>query len=291
MKIYTAEKIFSDPEFPLVCTLASQRESMFPHCHDFVEIVLVTRGCTLQTISGGGSGQTDVRLIRGHLFSIRPGEVHSYRSSSNFEIYNMALNPSLLGRDLEPLLEIEGVRSLVAPSPSDGERKFLYLLPRQRREVLNLFQRISLNGQPHDELRRLEQRILLIRFFMALRRTPFRESGEMESSDGVHFLSALDYIEEHPKGKDSLADLARIASMSVSGFTAAFRREFGMSVGEYRQMLRLDHAHTLLLKTSLGLDAIAQEAGFCDGNYFIKLYRRHYGVSPGKYRRESGSAS
>ena len=144
---------------------------------------------------------------------------------------------------------------------------------------------MSLNGQPRDPVRRLEQRVLLIRFLLALQRSQLPQRGELEVADKHNFLAAVDRIEQGFAANDSLSDLARTAGMSVSGFTANFRKEFGLSVGEYRQILRLDYAADLLANTKMSMEDIAVESGFYDSNHFIKLYRRHFGVSPARSRK------
>ena len=130
MKVYTADKIFASADFPLACSLAPQHESMVPHRHDFMEIVLVTRGCTVHTFGlDDGKGQAGSSgIIRGNLFSILPGEVHSYHSSHGFEIYNMALQPSLLQEEWPTLLKIDGCRKLLVHSddaPFRRARKYI----------------------------------------------------------------------------------------------------------------------------------------------------------------------
>ena len=48
--------------------------------------------------------------------------------------------------------------------------------------------------------------------------------------------------------------------------------------------LRMKHACILLEQSDLTIDRIASATGFCDGNYFIKLYRKRFQSSPGKNR-------
>lgn len=281
MRHYTAEKFFRFTDFPLSCDLAPQHDSMEPHTHDFTEIVFIAKGTTSHTFGNSNPA----RLIRGDIFSVLPGEVHSYNLSSNFEIYNLALDLDMLGENLEPLLCIDGCRMLLDPEKRLAGQKF-YLLPRQRQEITGLLHQMYINGQPSNPVRRLEQRTLLLRFFLALQRVDLPLEKPWEAVNKNNFLKALDRIEQNPAGNDSLNDLARIAGMSVSGFTSHFRKEMGISVGDFRQILRLDHANSLLLNTFMSMEEIAMAAGFYDSNYFIKIYRKHYGVSPARHRRE-----
>ena len=84
--------------------------------------------------------------------------------------------------------------------------------------------------------------------------------------------------------KWTLGELARKACMSENNFLRIFRRATGCSPQMYLQMLRLDHAAELLIKTESTVGMIAEQCGFYDSNYFCKLFRRKYNMSPKQFR-------
>ena len=63
-----------------------------------------------------------------------------------------------------------------------------------------------------------------------------------------------------------------------------FRREYGLSVGEYARSLRLEWAASRLALDDAPLAQVALEAGFADQSHFTRAFRRHAGVTPGRYR-------
>jgi len=65
---------------------------------------------------------------------------------------------------------------------------------------------------------------------------------------------------------------------------AAFRRKFGMTVGEFVRRLRIEHACTELKKEDLPLSTIALQAGFADQSHFSKVFRSYVGMTPREYR-------
>ena len=73
--------------------------------------------------------------------------------------------------------------------------------------------------------------------------------------------------------------------MSKNQFLRRFRQEFNTTPIQYLLELRMKHACTLLEQSDLTIDRIASLTGFCDGNYFIKLYRKHFQRPPGKDRK------
>lgn len=95
---------------------------------------------------------------------------------------------------------------------------------------------------------------------------------------GVHAVQ--DWLIANPEVKCGLADLAKIANMSERNLTRAFSRATGVSIGEYRQRLRLEHARALLANPSMTVDEVAARTGFADARQLRRLWRAAYGVSP-----------
>lgn len=64
-----------------------------------------------------------------------------------------------------------------------------------------------------------------------------------------------------------------------------FRSDIGMSPAEYRQRLRLERGHWLLLNTDFNVTEVALECGFQHSAHFARAVRQFYGASPIKLRQ------
>jgi two-component system response regulator YesN len=64
----------------------------------------------------------------------------------------------------------------------------------------------------------------------------------------------------------------------------AFRKTFGCSPREMLQRLRLEHAKTLLLESRLSIKEVALQVGYASQNDFNRLFHRHAGLAPSKWR-------
>ena len=60
-----------------------------------------------------------------------------------------------------------------------------------------------------------------------------------------------------------------------------------MTFTEYLNTVRLNVAKDLLITSNYNLSEIAREAGYTDLSYFSKLFKKEYGISPSKYRKEN----
>jgi AraC family transcriptional regulator len=82
----------------------------------------------------------------------------------------------------------------------------------------------------------------------------------------------------------SLGELADAVGRHPTHVARVFRREYGLSVGEYARSLRLEWAASRLALDDAPLAQVALEAGFADQSHFTRAFRRHTGVTPGRYR-------
>ena len=87
-----------------------------------------------------------------------------------------------------------------------------------------------------------------------------------------------------PDRRVSLTDLAETVGVHPTHLARSFRREYGVSVGEYARSLRLEWAAAELTLDDAGLADVAARAGFADQSHFTRAFRRHTGVTPGRYR-------
>lgn len=86
-------------------------------------------------------------------------------------------------------------------------------------------------------------------------------------------------------------DIARLCQQAGQSHTQLYRQlknETNLTPSQFIRSIRLEKAIDLLLQTDLNISEIAFEVGFNDPNYFSRMFRESYGVSPGKYREEQG---
>ena len=284
MRYYHSEKFFHDMNFPLHVAKARQQEFMVDHGHDFIELVLVSSGKSLHRLASSTSNNASYGLIRGEVFAVMPGEVHRYCDSKNFEIYNIAFLEKVIAAECAELAELPGFAALFDRSRHTRHRH-LYLNVIQRELAEKYLQAMIYAGSSCSPAWKLQMKTAFLNFLFIIGDAEVREREPVKSTVQTHFLDSLDYLEKNIRNKLTLEKLARIAGMSVSSYTAQFRKTVGLSPMEYLINQRLNQARQLLIHSDLELSEIAAACGFCDTNYMIKLFRLREKITPGKLRR------
>lgn len=87
-----------------------------------------------------------------------------------------------------------------------------------------------------------------------------------------------------------LDDMAKAAQISKFHLTRKFQKELGITPNNYLVKIRLENSVKLLTsQTNLTLEDIAKSVGFSCGNYYGKVFKKNFGVSPDEFRRNSSS--
>lgn len=95
---------------------------------------------------------------------------------------------------------------------------------------------------------------------------------------------AVLFIDSELSSELSLKLIAEKLGMNPSYLSTVFKKETGMTVIDYINRRRMEHAASLLRSTGLQVQNIAQYCGINDPNYFTKLFKKYTGRTPGQYR-------
>ena len=98
------------------------------------------------------------------------------------------------------------------------------------------------------------------------------------------------YIADNISLKIQREELAKIVYLNPDYLTKLFRKQMGVTLGEYILQKRLALAKQLLLNTNLSILDISERVGITDASYFIRTFKKQIGVTPQQYR-ESGEES
>ena len=97
----------------------------------------------------------------------------------------------------------------------------------------------------------------------------------------------ISYIDEHFREKIYIEELSAMINVSPDYFTKMFKESIGKTPIDYINGMRVNSAMELLCSTDMAMSDIADSIGFCNPNYFHKIFKQYMDVSPLAYRKST----
>ncbi len=94
-------------------------------------------------------------------------------------------------------------------------------------------------------------------------------------------ISAVQIVNDRHREISTLNEVAEQLHVSPDYLSRCFRREMGISVKDYLLEQKLNYGRHLIL-LGRNVTETAMEAGFANSSYFIQLYKKRFGTTPGK---------
>ncbi|MBQ9501454.1 MAG: helix-turn-helix domain-containing protein [Lentisphaeria bacterium] len=105
----------------------------------------------------------------------------------------------------------------------------------------------------------------------------FHDRGELR------FSEALRFMDDRLECRLTLESVASHLRVSPRTLSRTFRRCGGVSFHRWLLARRLERARVLLEEGEVPLAEIALSTGFGDPGHFGKVFKKHFGVTPGKF--------
>lgn len=100
-------------------------------------------------------------------------------------------------------------------------------------------------------------------------------------NDRVHIVQ--EWMIHHFRDKLTTEQLAEIANTSSRHLTRLFKEATGITLGQYLEKIRMEHA-VQLLKENNKIQTIANACGLESPNQLRQLFKKHFGVTPSEYK-------
>lgn len=108
-----------------------------------------------------------------------------------------------------------------------------------------------------------------------------RDKLKVKGSNAIS--KSVSYIMEHYSENTTTEELAALSNISVSNLEKIFKKCYGTSPLNYRNIIRINEAKKLLL-SGVSINDTAESVGWPNYYYFCKIFKKHVGVSPGQFR-------
>ncbi len=251
-----------------------------PHSHNIWELVLFEKGETSNVVNG-----KEYIAKPGDVFLLGPPHTHAitFRSTPH------------LHRDL--YYTDEEVRKICAMFSGDLYEKIcsddvltFHMSGNSFQTVIRQAEKLNSlsvivgkdNGLGTEELKQIS--VSVLHFTIGLYRTKLITNTPAYPKWLLDILQILSSPENFTKSVNDIISETYYSHATVSN---AFRRYLGVTLSDYLINLRLDYAAELLANTSMTALEICSAVGYDSFSYFIKQFRKKFGVTPHKYRSDS----
>ena len=120
-------------------------------------------------------------------------------------------------------------------------------------------------------------------------RRPFRAHAWQHVDESAHHdelvLTAQQWLQDQLHQRISIEELAERLRCSPRTLARRFQSAVGVTPSTYLRDQRLAAARELLRTTNLSVGEVAYRVGLHDVSYFTSLFRKHNGLTPGRYRK------
>lgn len=233
---------------------------MGEHSHGYLQMIHVLEGA-LEV--DWGNGWRGVRP--GDVHILPPGTEHALRTTGGQRQFGLNFDLKADERGMsETLLE-------AFPHPT------ILSVP-STLEIVRQLESLSPSFTSIDRLTALQ---ILDQYCLALLRDADLKPSSEQSDSILQILRA---------NTDRLLKVDEMASqlgMSRATLQRTCKRIFGCGIAHLHQQVRLTHAADLLTGTDELASEIAETCGYPDVYQFSRAFKRHYGIPPTHYRRDS----
>ncbi|MBA4701393.1 MAG: helix-turn-helix transcriptional regulator [Ruminococcus sp.] len=130
-------------------------------------------------------------------------------------------------------------------------------------------------------------RVSFSRVSSSTQRRDFSRNSRIFESPHKNYVvnQIIQYFNKHYSEKISLDQIAQNMYLSTLYISKLFKSETGDTPINYLIQLRMEKARKLMeTEPASSIQSIASQVGYEDAYYFSKLFKKHFGVSPSKYR-------
>lgn len=247
------------------------------HWHSELEFVYVKSGTLTLWI-----GECKIELSEGNGVFINSKILHRFYSPDETVIPNFLCMPSFIAQE-NSLIYQKYVKPII--SSSLAFLPFYKEIPWQM-EALSIIKQI-ISSQNNDFVCELTTSILIQKLWLIITKNidaAYSTEQVNNSSAQKRLQLMMQFIHQNYSQNISLAEIADYANISKSTALNLFNNVLHITPINYLIKYRLKEAAALLTKTEKKINTISCETGFRNVEYFCRLFKKYYQLTPTEYR-------
>ena len=127
--------------------------------------------------------------------------------------------------------------------------------------------------------------VKILQFNMLIDFTERVAQSRMPKGVTKEIYSCIQYIQNNTNKNISIDDLIKYANMSRSSIIKRFKKETGISIGNYITQCKISDAKRLLTYSNQSLSEISNYLCYSSQAYFQTVFKNEIGITPNEYRK------
>ncbi len=258
---------------------------IFAHRHNFFEIVCTTKGRCLHKVEN-----KEVIMTQGDITIIPPNVMHYLRAEPDCVTLTIKIRKSTFDSVFSALIRSGSTLSAYFTQTlySKHYRNSLTFHCGQDAFLPELL--LYMFSQQTEKKRHYNHVLdgLLATFFPYLVQN-FENTIELASGDNVQNERMME-IESYMRQNYRTATLKSTAQhfyLTPSYLSTTIKKQTGYTFSNIIQRMKMEQAAHLLVDTSMKVEQICENVGYQDSTQFIRTFKKYYGITPHRYRKET----
>lgn len=249
------------------------------HNHEFHEIVYIVNGNANHYING-----RVFPMSTGCLYLIRNTDIHTYSDfiGDKFEYYTLLFEKDLAEQMLTFFGSGENINELfTSPLPPE-----IRLEGTQAEKMSARFAKVFILMHSDTQSFRTASRLLITELVMK----HFTEKTTVQQNIPLWLEYAYGKMQTPENFISGTERFFEICGRRREHCTRMLKKYYCISPADYVTGLRMNYAAGLLSSGDLSVSEVSFECGYNSVPHFYNTFRKKFGISPGKFREQSGKS-
>lgn len=259
-------KLYTIPDFVAIgCVKSHQKWSFYEHIHHSHEYIYVKKGSIKYWCDG-----EEFVAHEGDFYFIQPGQKHreiSYSEPIEFVYLKFRFNNKIK-------LDDSG----------------LQLIRNVDKDVIELIEKILLELENQQSGAKQIVEAIILELVWRVRRILNIVEDKNPNRFGYKntlVKKAVEYIKLNKFQKLTVKQIADNCNVSSDYLSHIFKDITELTLLQFIESIKMNEAMTMITSSDLNINQIAYKLGYNDSLYFSKKFKKIFGVSPSKYRKQN----
>jgi AraC family transcriptional regulator, transcriptional activator of pobA len=260
---------------------------LYTHWHDNIEIIYMVEGSAVFYV-----GEEAYSLEPGEIIFVNQGLLHSGYSILNTQItfYAIVFHPSILSSQSPDPIHSRFITPFMA-----GQSLFPGKVPLSN-PAYDIIKPL-IKSMIYEFEKKIPAYEIAVKSYLHLLVTQvlrlFPETQKLAYStlflqkNTDRFKNVISFVEKYYFEKITVEQASKIVNMSSFHFCKTFKRLTGRTFIEFVNLYRINKAEELLRGMNYSISEVAERVGFCNINYFDKVFKKYKRYSPSKCKNRA----